>query len=57
MLKDIFVALVLFAAFVAGAIFGGAFVWAGLKETGKIYQRMIDGYFAEMYVNNKEKEE
>lgn len=57
MLKDVLISLLLFAAFLTGAILGGAFIWAGVREGGKIYQKMIDGYFAEMYVNNKHNSE
>ncbi len=56
MLKDVLVSLLLFAAFLAGAVVGGAFVWAGVREGGKIFQRMVDGYFAEMYVDKDKTE-
>lgn len=54
MLKDVFYILLLVTVFILGSVFGGACMLAGVKEGGKIFQRLISGYFTEFYVDKEE---
>ena len=56
-MKDVFYLLLLVVVFISGAVFGGACMLAGVKEGGKIFQRLIEGYFKELFIDKEDKQE
>lgn len=57
MIKDILLALLFIGVFIAGTIVGAATAHSSVKEVGKIFMRMVEGYFREFLIDNSEKKE